>query len=303
MDLLVVYSDTKKGELVSLASLLHEKDIRFQPVVLPQRWSVADSEPLYQALYASSHWLFLVADRDLDNPALLFCMGYCIAVHERCYVLDSDQSPVPVYWRTLVQVCPDFNALVQALDTDRQKWRLHLTRLEARTRLTERGLDITNSAFVDAVGQGDLTSCDLFVQAGFSPNLSNKQGVGLVSLAVRSSHLGVLRLLLDAGADINQISKDRGNTPVMDASAEGLTEIARELVQRGASMEGTSRNGQGVLVLAIGKGAEDIAALLLEAGADPFVADKLGMNACQYAQLLGRQDFLRRVKDKFPEQF
>jgi hypothetical protein len=301
LDLLVVYSDAKRGELVSLASLLMEKDIRFRPEVLPQQWLVEDSEALCQALRRSSHWLFLVADHDLNSPAFLFSIGYCLAVQERCFLLGSELNSVPAYWRTLIQVCPDFNSLVQALDAERLTWQRYLAQRDARARLTERGIDATNTAYLDAVTQGDLTSCGLFVQAGFSPNLANKQGVGVLSLAVRSSHLGVLRLLLDAGADMNQVSQDRGNTPVMDAAAEGLTEIAQELIQRGASLEGTSRNGQSVLVLAIGKGAQDIAGLLLDAGADPFVSDKLGMNASQYAQLLGRQDFLAKLKAKYPD--
>jgi ankyrin repeat protein len=87
----------------------------------------------------------------------------------------------------------------------------------------------------------------------------------------------------------------------MDASAEGLTDMVQELIRRGADLSGLSRNGQNALVLAIGKGAQDIAAILLDAGADPFVADKLGMNACQYAQLLGRKEFQALVQSKFPD--
>jgi ankyrin repeat protein len=112
----------------------------------------------------------------------------------------------------------------------------------------------------------------------------------------------VIRRLLDAGADVNLRSRDRDNSPLMDAAAEGLTDIVRELISRGADLDGLSRNGQSALVLAIGKGAQDVAAILLEGGADPFVVDKLGMNACQYAQLLGRQDFLALVASKFPGQ-
>jgi len=87
----------------------------------------------------------------------------------------------------------------------------------------------------------------------------------------------------------------------MDAAAEGLTDIVRELIRRGADLTGLSRNGQNALVLAIGKGAQDIAAILLEAGADPFVPDKLGMNACQYAQLLSRKEFLTLVRERHPD--
>ena len=122
----------------------------------------------------------------------------------------------------------------------------------------------------------------------------------MLGLAVRANHLGVMRLLADRGADVNARSRDRENTPLMDAAAEGSADMVGELIGRGADLSGLSRNGQGALVLAIGKGAQDVASLLLDAGADPFVPDKLGMNACQYAQLLGRKEFLDRVAGLYP---
>ena len=300
MDLLIVFSETKKGEVVSLASLLHEKGIRFRPLVLPHNWEVQDSEGLYQNLVDSSHWLFLLSREDLTNPAFLFASGYCVAIHERCYLLGVEGASVPGYWKTLFQVCPDFPSLVQTLETERLRWTLSLSRLEAKAKLVERGLEVSNSAFIETVEKGDLVSCELFLQAGFSPDLTNKKGVTVLGLAVRSCHIGVLRLLLDAGADINLKSRDRDNSPLMDASAEGFLDMVEELVGKGAVLGDVSRNGQNALVLAIGKGAQDVAATLLDAGGDPFVADKLGMNACQYAQLLGRAEFLERVKQKYP---
>jgi hypothetical protein len=300
LDLLIVYSETKKGEVVSLASLLHEKDIRFQPMLLPRQWEIQESEELHRYLADTTHWLFLVAPGDLSNPAFLFASGFCVAVHERCYLLDVEGALVPGYWKTLFNVSPDFSSLVQTLDIERQRWAAHLSRLEAKGKLVERGLEVTNSAFIEAVEKGDHTSCELFLQAGFSPDLTDKKGVSILGLAVRSAHLGILRLLLDGGADVNLRSKDRDNSPLMDAAAEGLFEIVQELILRGAGLTGLSRNGQNALVLAIGKGAQDVAGVLLDAGADPFVIDKLGMNACQYAQLLGRAQFLEQVKIKYP---
>jgi len=300
LELLVVYSESKKGELLSLATLLHEKNIGFHPWPLPRKWDVLESDDLVHTLKDKSHWLFLVSLSDRQNPAYLFAIGYCLAVHERCYVLDPESSLVPGSWRSLLHVCSDFTSLVEDLEVEQQRWNLFLSRLEAKGKLVERGLDVTEVAFLAAVAQGDLTSCELFLRAGFSPNLSDSKGVTVLCMAVRTAHPGILRLLLDAGADVNQRSRDRDNSPVMDASADGLIEIVGELVGRGADLSGVSRNGQNALVLAIGKGAEEVAGVLLDAGADPFEADKLGMNACQYAQLLGRKEFLQRVAERFP---
>lgn len=300
MDLLILYSETKKGELVSLATLLHQKGLPFRPLVLPARWDVGHSEDLLHYLKDNTHWLFLIGKEDLSNPAFVFASGYCLAVHERSFLL-GEAALVPEYWRGLMTVCPDFESLVLTLDTERRRWAVFLSRLEAKGKLVERGLEVSSTAYLEAVERGDQVSCELFLRAGFSPDLTDRKGVSVLCLAVRSAHLGVLRLLLDHGADVNLRSRDRDNSPLMDAAAEGLTEIVRELIGRGADLSGLSRNGQSALVLAIGKGAQDIAAILLDAGADPFVPDKLGMNACQYAQLLGRSEFLTRVQAKHPD--
>lgn len=302
MDLLIIYSEAQKGTLVSLATLLHDKGIRFVPWALPEGWTIQDSEELVHSLKSTTHWLFLLTNADRTNPAYVFAAGYSVAVHERCFVLDVEGDTSPGYWKALITVCPDFPSLVEALEVERERWEQVLSRLEAKARLVERGLEVSNTAFIEAVSDGDVASCELFLHAGFSADLVNKRGVSVLSLAVRAAHVGVLRLLLDAGADLNLSSRDRGNSPVMDAAAEGLTEIVEELILKGADLSGVSRNGQNALVLAIGKGSEDAAALLLEAGADPFLADKLGMNACQYARLLGRTDFLGLVTKKFPGQ-
>jgi len=200
-----------------------------------------------------------------------------------------------------LHVCPDFPSLVNALETESARWTLFLARLAAKGQLVERGLEATNTAFLEAVEKGDSTSCELFLKAGFSPDLANKKGVPVLCLAVRAAHLGIVRLLVDGGADINLRSKDRDNTPLMDAAAEGLIDIVKDLLGRGADLAGLSRNGQNALVLAIGKGDQAIAGVLLDAGADPFVADKLGMNAYQYAQMLGRKEFAALVADRFPD--
>ena len=300
MDLLIVYSDGKKGQLVSLATLLHQKGIQFHPLPLPHAWDIHDSEDLVHYLKDHTHWLFLVSSDDLDNPTFLFASGYCVSVRERCYFLDTEGGLVPAYWKNLFTVCPDFSSLVQTLEAERQRWELFLSRLEAKGHLVERGQEVSNTSFIEAVEKGDVGSSELFLRAGFSPDLNNKKGVSVLCLAVRASHFGVVRILLDHGADVNLRSRDRDNTPLMDAAAEGNLEMVKELLARGSDLSGLSRNGQNSLVLAIGKGAQDVAQVLLDAGSDPFVQDKLGMNACQYAQLLGRSEFLARVLERYP---
>lgn len=300
LDLLIVYSDTMKPEFLQVEAFLGSQGMGSHGYSLGA-WPLGESEVLLDLLDAHSHWLFLVSPQEWSHPAFLFAGGYCLALRQRTFFWEPG-SQVPPGWTgrtTSVRAIP---SLLEALAVESKRWTQHLARMAAQEQLVAQGIDPTNLSFLDAVTKGDQGTCELFLQAGFSPDLADKKGVNLLCHAVRSAHLGVVRLLLDGGADVNLRSRDRDNSPVMDAAAEGHGDIVAELLARGAELSGISRNGQNALVLAIGKGAEDVAIQLLAVGGDPFVADKLGMNACQYARLLGRQAFLEEVTRRFPGQ-
>ena len=57
------------------------------------------------------------------------------------------------------------------------------------------------------------------------------------------------------------------------------------LVSHGANLNFISRDGQSVLVLAVGTGNAKVVELLAKYGADPDVKDQMGMSARQYAKL------------------
>ena len=296
MELLIVHSQNRTDELVSLGGVLKSRGIASDFYQLPPLWDIAHADAFAVALRTHSHWLLAPSPQDRQHAAFLFAAGFGAGAGERCYVFDT-----AVYGTGLFSLHREAAGLIDALCSERMRWEQALARRVARDTLAEQGLDVSPTAFFDAAQMGDLAACRLYLEAGFSPDFTDKKGVSILGRAVRSGHLAVVRLLLDAGADINHRSRDRDNSALMDAAAEGQTDILVELLARGADWNGVSRNGQNALVLAVGKGAEDAAALLLRAGADPFVVDKLGSDAVQYAQLLGRKTFLELVRTKYPE--
>jgi len=283
-------------EVDGLKTRLGSEGILSEGFVLPPQWDLGHADALAVALRTHSHWLLLPSKADRGHPAFLFAAGFGAGAGERCYVQDSER-----YGSGLFQLHESLGTLTEALLTERRRWAQVLARRGARDMLAEQGYDISPTAFFEAAVLGDVAACGLYLEAGFSPDLSDKKGVSVLCRTIRAGHLAVVRLLLDAGADVNHRSRDRDNSALMDAAAEGQTDIVAELLSRGADIDGVSRNGQNAIVLAVGRGAEDAAALLLQAGADPFVADKLGSDAVQYAHLLGRKRFLELVKTKYPE--
>lgn len=296
MDILIIYSETKKGELLSLASLLFQKNIRFNPLSLPTQWSIDDSEDLLFHLKNNTHSMFIIDKADRSNAFFVFAAGYCLGSHEKSYLLDIEGEVFPLFWEKRFNYSRTFEDFIEKIYQEKIRWEEFLLRLEAKGALVERGLEVTKTALIEAVESGDAQSTELFMKAGFSANLTDKKGVPLLCLAVRSNHFNNIQVLLQYGADINLKSLDRDNTALMDASAEGNDEVIAELITRGAQLDCQSRNGQTALILAIGKGADSSAKLLIEAGADGFVSDKLGMSAFMYAQLFGRKEIQELIE-------
>ena len=86
--------------------------------------------------------------------------------------------------------------------------------------------------------------------------------------AARNDHLGVLRLLLGAGAQAT--AADRyGITPLSLAAMNGSAPVIAALLEVGADARGRVGDGETVLMAAARTGRIDAARLLLDRGADP----------------------------------
>lgn len=183
-----------------------------------------------------------------------------------------------------------------------------------------------------AICRGDLSAVHTRIKA--APDLLNTpcddHGSSPLFYAARDGHVGVAACLLDAGAEVD--CRNRGGyTPLYWASTNNREHIVRLLLSRGAVASARGRDGStalmhasleghvGVLALLLAhhKGCEldavDTAGrtalwracagghtcavrLLLEAGADPMVADRKGRTPLQVAELRGRASCVSLVK-------
>ncbi|MBC8135656.1 MAG: ankyrin repeat domain-containing protein [Fibrella sp.] len=91
-------------------------------------------------------------------------------------------------------------------------------------------------------------------------------------------------LLLKAGADVNDASRDTGETPLMTAIESGQYGIAGELLKRGAKLEATDKKGRTVLLRVAAEGKNTAAMTwLLRKKADSTRRDTAGYSALMLA--------------------
>jgi ankyrin repeat protein len=126
-----------------------------------------------------------------------------------------------------------------------------------------------DDALVTAVASRDPDGVRAAIQDGASP--SAKLGAGSVlHIASLAGPLDVVKMLLEAGADVN--SRGEGNeTPLHFASCgrgDEAVAIVRHLMSCGADVNATDRKGQTPLDLAAGKRIRATALVLSDGGAE-----------------------------------
>lgn len=85
-------------------------------------------------------------------------------------------------------------------------------------------------------------------------------------IAVSNGSIGIVRILLDAGADVNAQNAE-GFSTLMTAVLRRQKSIAEVLIQAGVNVDAVNQDDQTSLDIAVGKGDEDMVRLLVSCGA------------------------------------
>ena len=102
---------------------------------------------------------------------------------------------------------------------------------------------------------------------GADQNKANEGGCTALMIGSVASHVDIVRLLIDAGADINCVTRDSGLSALHFAALKNNLEVARQLVEAGADKSIQSTAGSGrprftALDLAVTNGHTEIIELL-----------------------------------------
>ncbi len=188
---------------------------------------------------------------------------------------------------------------------------------------------------LEAASKGDVAAISAALSAGAIVNARDEAQQTPLLLAVRDNRLDAFNALLAAGADINAQAANK-DTPWLLAGAMGRTEMLRAMIPRGPDYSIRNRYGGNALIPAcerahvdtvklllttpikvdhvnnlgwtclleiviLGDGGarhQEVARMVLDAGADPNLADKDGVTPLAHARAKGQRVIAEMIAAK-----
>ena len=148
------------------------------------------------------------------------------------------------------------------------------------------------TALYIAAESGDIEKVSSLLDATDNPDQCDDCLWTPLMRAAQNGHADVVKILLDAGADVNAVDK-AGYSVLMVTAIDNNPAILAILAEHGASLDQQDPDfGWSALIWAAKEGHVDNVRVLLDAGANPQLADQSGKTARDWAQQNAHQEVL-----------
>lgn len=290
MKWLLITSDKDSG--IKLRKIVNKNYIDCEKYELD--FDSLDVNTLFKNIYEVSNCV-IIADPDFSSNILDLIIGFCIGKNIDVYSnlnLESTYNIQNFYDFESVESIFSFleenkNQIVKATE-----------KKDAFSFLYKKGFPITVDNFITNMINNNCEICEYYIKAGIDINSCDKDGTPLLNIACRSENIDMVKWLLNKGSCIDSVSEDRGYTPLMDAVWKGNLEIAKYLIKQGACVNKINKEGQSMIILAVGANKIELCKLLAENGADVDFKDDMGMSAFGYASLF-KKDNILEILEKY----
>jgi len=148
------------------------------------------------------------------------------------------------------------------------------------------GAGQTMAELHDAVTAGDHARVDVLIGSGVPVDERNNSGETALLLAVKHDKTAIAKSLMAAGASINARAKNK-DTPWLLAGASGRTEIIRAMIPLGPDLSIRNRYGGNALIPACERGHVETIKLLLTTAIDVNHVNNLGWTCLLEIVILG----------------
>jgi len=297
MKLTIFYDKQDIEFLLQFTPISEEYFIESSGYAVDSDWEMGEDAGFDEKLASATNLLIILSNVSINCKWISYALGYARGKDINCHFYSVD-SVLPT-WKEVYSISKSIDDLVKYYKYYNEQWFEEATVRIAKKSLIDLNLDITLTAFVEVVKDGDCMLAGIYLDAGYQATDMDKNGVPLICWAARKRRLPMMQLLMQAGADINAVSGDRNDTPLIDGASEDDFEIVSFILEYKPDLEIKSKNGQTALIIASGHNNLEIVKLLVEAGSDTLTTDKLGMSAVSYAKMQQNQEILALLSPEY----
>jgi len=181
---------------------------------------------------------------------------------------------------------PAFTRLIEFLSIEKQKGLKNYAQKSKKETLFSR--------LIMAVLKKDTKAVSSLLKKGVRPDTMHWSGYSALSLAVRWESKEIISLLIQKGADVNFVNRNRYNTtPLMEVTRNGDLATAQLLIAHGAKVNTVDINNDPAINWATFFGYKNLVELFLKNGAKTdFVGRDSGDNALAIAKRMGFQEIV-----------
>jgi ankyrin repeat protein len=148
-----------------------------------------------------------------------------------------------------------------------------------------------SAALFDALKSHDLGELKSALKHGASPASRDSYGHGIFNIAAQNGDIEAMKVLLDAGADIDGPDKLE-MPPIIYAVNMMRVESVEFLLARGAKVDARDHLGHTALIQAVNRDSPEMVRMLLKAGADVNALDRTRVSLLMQASLANTQDVI-----------
>lgn len=144
-----------------------------------------------------------------------------------------------------------------------------------------------DTALIQAAQRGDAGQVARLLSDGALVNARDAANRTALHFAVEGNHIAAALALIEAGADVNASDGTSiDHTPYLIAGARGYLEILTPMLSHGANLTSTNGYGGTALIPACERGYVAVARVLIEAGTELDHVNRLGWTALLEAIIL-----------------